>query len=68
MLEVAQEDMRELLDPEIARLTALLKTNSAVRNEEVEQLVQLRQTLDASLNTANLRLDALRVIVAGGQE
>lgn len=68
MLELAQEDMRELLDPEIARLTALQQKNPAVRNEEIEQLVQLRKQLDASLNAVTLRLDALRVIVAGGQE
>ncbi|NLW06182.1 MAG: hypothetical protein GX029_13320, partial [Pseudomonadaceae bacterium] len=64
----AQEDMRELLDPEIARLTALQQKNPAVRTEEVEQLVAQRKQLDSLLNAASLRLDALRVIVAGGQE
>ena len=68
LLEVAQESMRELLDPEISRLTALQQKNPAVRNEEIEQLVQLRKQLDSALNAASLRLDALRVIVAGGQE
>lgn len=68
MLELAQQDMRDLLDPEIARLTALQKNNPAVRNEEVEQLVEQRKQLDSALNAASLRLDALRVIVAGGQE
>ncbi|HKM16293.1 MAG TPA: RNA polymerase-associated protein RapA [Marinospirillum sp.] len=68
ILELAQTDMRELLDPEIARLTALQQKNPAVRSEEIDQLVQLRKQLDSSLNAATLRLDALRVIVAGGQE
>ncbi len=68
ILELAQVDMRELLDPEIARLTALQHKNPAVRSEEINQLVQLRKQLDTSLNAATLRLDALRVIVAGGQE
>lgn len=67
LIEAAQTEMRQLLDPEISRLQALALTNPAVRASEIEHLHQLRQQLDAGLNSATLRLDALRAIVCEGK-
>lgn len=68
LLETAQVQMRELLDPEIARLTALSQKNPSIRQEEISHLSQLRQQLDKMLNAAELRMDAIRVVISGGQE
>lgn len=68
LLEKAQLSMRSQLDPEISRLEALAQHNPAIREEEISRLKKLRQELDASLNQASLKMDALRVIVAAGKE
>lgn len=68
LIEQAQVTMLGLFDPEIARLKALREHNPSVRASEIEDLEQLRTDLGIELNSAKLRLDAVRVIVAGGQE
>ncbi len=64
VLHQAQQQAEEILTTEINRLKALSKVNSNVRADEInhfkEQLARLTEIIDA----ANLRLDAVRVIVA----
>jgi ATP-dependent helicase HepA len=64
VLQQAQQQATEILSKEINRLNALSKVNSNIRAEEIvyfeNQLSMLTEVIDA----ANLRLDAIRVIVA----
>ncbi|WP_416886365.1 RNA polymerase-associated protein RapA [Marinospirillum sp.] len=68
LIEKAQQQMRDHLDPEIARITALAQHNPAVREQEVQRPTQLRCQLDQQINSARLRMDALRVIVTAGPD
>ncbi|MCG6659464.1 RNA polymerase-associated protein RapA [Halomonas campisalis] len=68
IVEAAQVRMRESLDGELARLTALARLNPAVREEELEALRHERAELDAAIDGTRLRLDAVRVIVTVGEE
>lgn len=61
--EAAQARMREQLDGEIARLTALAARNPAVRLEEIDAAQAERDALAEALANSRLRLDAIRVIV-----
>lgn len=64
VLESAQQHATETLTIEINRLKALSKVNPNIRADEIRyfetQLAKLTEVIDA----ANLRLDAVRVIVA----
>ena len=64
VLQQAQQHAAETLSIEINRLNALSKVNPNIRTEEIlhyeKQLSMLTEVIDA----ANLRLDAVRVIVA----
>ena len=64
ILEQARRQATQLLGGEIDRLKALQQRNPNVRDEEIryfeEQLTAVRQLIDS----AHLRLDALRVIVS----
>ncbi len=64
VLQQAQQHAAETLSIEINRLNALSKVNPNIRAEEIlhyeKQLSMLTEVIDA----ANLRLDAVRVIVA----
>ncbi|NQD92029.1 RNA polymerase-associated protein RapA [Pseudomonas sp. CrR25] len=53
------------LDEELARLTALQAVNPSVRDSELEALRQQREQGLAMLDKAALRLEAIRVLVAG---
>ncbi|WP_416138268.1 RNA polymerase-associated protein RapA [Halomonas sp. HK25] len=66
--EAAQVRMREELDGELARLTALARHNPAVRDDELAALRSERQALDEAIEGTRLRLDAVRVIVTVGEE
>jgi ATP-dependent helicase HepA len=68
IVEAAQTRMRHELDTELARLEALARLNPAVRKEELEALMRERGELDAAIDGARLRLDAVRVIVTVGEE
>ncbi|MFP4262934.1 MAG: RNA polymerase-associated protein RapA [Halomonas sp.] len=68
IIEAAQARMRDELDGELARLTALARRNPAVREEELAALRDERAALDAAIEGARLRLDAVRVIVTVGEE
>ncbi len=50
--------------PEIERLKALQQVNPNVRDEEIQFFKQQLQQLIDALKSSNLRLDAVRVIVA----
>ena len=63
IVEQAQQQMREQLSAELARLEALASHNPAVREEELEALRQERAALDSAIETTRLRLDSVRVIV-----
>ncbi|MGE4534193.1 RNA polymerase-associated protein RapA [Halomonas sp.] len=68
IVEAAQVRMRDELDGELARLTALARRNPAVREAELTALREERGALDAAIEGARLRLDAVRVIVTVGEE
>jgi ATP-dependent helicase HepA len=61
----ARREMISQLEHEISRLRELQKVNSAVRQEEIDLLVEQQHALDEHLSAARLRLDALRVIRRG---
>lgn len=67
-LERVAEAKRRLandMDEELARLTALQAVNPSVRDSEIETLRSQREQGLASLDKAALRLEAIRVLVAG---
>lgn len=51
-------------DQEIARQTALREVNRAIRREEIRHLALARSASLAAINDVQVRLDAIRVIVA----
>ncbi|MBD7976370.1 RNA polymerase-associated protein RapA [Serpens gallinarum] len=53
------------LDEEIARLTALQAVNPSVRDSEIDALRHQREDGLSYLDKASLRLEAIRVLVAG---
>lgn len=65
LVENARKAMRLQFDQEINRLRELQKVNQTVRPEEIELLIQHRESLDKFLEDARLRLDAVRVIQRG---
>lgn len=68
LVERAQRQMRDTLDVELARLKALAQHNGAIRDDELEALRSERRALDAAIEGATLRLDAVRVIVTVDNE
>lgn len=64
LIENAREQAQTELDSEVNRLTSLQKVNSNIRNEEIEYLRQHRQDVLAALDNTQIRLDAIRVIIA----
>ncbi|NIE78316.1 RNA polymerase-associated protein RapA [Pantoea sp. Ap-967] len=61
----AQRRLSAEADEELARLTALQAVNPSVRDSEIEALRKLREEGLAMLDKAALRLEAIRVLVAG---
>lgn len=61
----AQRRWQANLDEEIARLTALQAVNPSVRDTEIDALRTQREEGMAMLDKAALRLEAIRVLVAG---
>ncbi|MBA1272381.1 RNA polymerase-associated protein RapA [Stutzerimonas azotifigens] len=61
----AQRRLQADLDEELARLTALQAVNPSVRDSEIEALRKQREDGLAMLEKAALRLEAIRVLVAG---
>ena len=61
----AQHRLKAGLNEELARLTALQAVNPSVRSSEIDALRQQREEGLAALDKAALRLEAIRVLVAG---
>ncbi|TDF82729.1 RNA polymerase-associated protein RapA [Pseudomonas sp. H9] len=61
----AQRRLAAETDEELARLTALQAVNPSVRDSEIEALRKQREQGLAMLEKAALRLEAIRVLVAG---
>ena len=61
----AQRRLTAELDEELARMTALKAINPSVRDSEIEALKHQRTQGLAMLEKAALRLEAIRVLVAG---
>ena len=64
LLAAAHEQSHQMLGKEIHRLEGLARVNPNVRREETEFLELQQQAVTAALDSASLRLDALRVLVA----
>ena len=64
-VEKARQQLVASLDEELARLTALKQVNPSVRDSELEALRTQRDESVALLDKASLRLEAIRVLVAG---
>ena len=58
-------EMNAQLDHEIGRLKELQKVNRSVRGEEIDLLVAQQSALNQHLQSARLRLDAIRLIQRG---
>ena len=63
LLQQSLTAMHQNMDAEIARLRALKQVNPNVRDSEIELLVKHRAELDSHLQAAQVRMDALRVLV-----
>lgn len=61
----AKARMQAELDEELARLTALQAVNPSVRDSEIQALRKRRDESLALFDKAGLRLEAIRVLVAG---
>jgi ATP-dependent helicase HepA len=64
LIAAARKQIMETLEPEIERLRALQAHNPNVRSEEIEFFESQRAGINTALESANVRLDALRIIVA----
>ena len=64
LVEEAHGAMAVELDGEIERLQRLARVNPNVRAEEVSYLEATRETLERYLRGAQLKLDAVRVVIA----
>ncbi|MCK5727563.1 MAG: RNA polymerase-associated protein RapA [Thiotrichaceae bacterium] len=63
IIKQAHQQNRALLENEINRLIALQAHNDNIRPEEIDYLQQRMASSDLALDNAQLRLDAIRVIV-----
>ncbi|MFC0180619.1 RNA polymerase-associated protein RapA [Thorsellia kenyensis] len=63
IIESATNEAKLALNLEINRLEALSKINKTVREDEIETLKSHKSLILSHLNEANIRLDAIRVIV-----
>ncbi len=64
LITQAEARIRQTFTPEIERLKALQQVNPNVRDEEIQFFEQQWLQLTNALKSSNLRLDAVRVIVA----
>lgn len=64
IIAAAHKQIEQTFTQEIARLKALRKVNPNVREEEIQFFEQQLQSLARLFDSAKLRLDALRVIIA----
>nr|MBA2482965.1 RNA polymerase-associated protein RapA [Nitrosomonas sp.] len=64
IISQAQHQIKQTVKQEIDRLKALYKINPNVRLEEIEFFERQLENLLKRLESANLRLDAIRIIIA----
>ena len=64
LIDEALEKMRTQQQGELQRLEALAQVNPNIRQQEIDLLRDETQALAGYLETAQLKLDALRVVVA----
>lgn len=64
LIAEAEARIQQTFTPEIERLKALQQVNPNVRDEEIQFFEQQLRQLTGALKSSNLRLDAVRVIVA----
>ena len=64
LLQHAHQQAEETLNIEINRLKALSKVNPNIRAEEINYFEKQLSMLTEVIDAANIRLDAVRVIVA----
>jgi len=67
VIEAARAEANEKLGAELSRLNALKAVNPNIREDEIEALESNREQVLESLDQANWRLDALRLIVVTHQ-
>jgi ATP-dependent helicase HepA len=65
LITAAENETEEQLGEQISRLRSLQKTNPNVRDDEIKQLEDEKSQLLEYIQHPQLRLDALRLIVAG---
>ena len=65
LVELAEKQIEQKLGEQISRLQSLQKTNPNVRDDEIKQLVDEKAQLHEYIQHPQLRLDALRLIIAG---
>lgn len=65
LVEQASQRFTSDLDEEINRLKALRQVNPLVRDSEIDTLEKHKAEGKVSLQHAKVRLDALRILVAG---
>ena len=65
LIEMAEKQIEEQLGEQISRLRSLQKTNPNVRDDEIKQLSNEKDQLHEYIQHPQLRLDALRLIIAG---
>ncbi|MDU0352701.1 RNA polymerase-associated protein RapA [Paraglaciecola aquimarina] len=59
--------MQELLGDELTRLQSLQQVNPAIRDEEIEHVASQISSLETTMNSASLHLEAVRLIVNNPQ-
>ena len=65
LITTAEKQIEEQLGDQISRLRSLQKTNPNVRDDEIKQLADEKDQLHEHIQHPQLRLDALRLIIAG---
>ena len=65
LIDIADKQIEEQLGEQISRLRSLQKTNPNVRDDEIQQLANEKDQLQEYIRHPQLRLDALRLIIAG---
>ncbi len=63
LIETARDDANEKLSAELARLLALKRVNSGIRDDEIQTLQHNHRQILIHLQQAGWRLDAIRLVV-----
>ena len=64
MIATAQQQARDKLGEEVQRMQALAAVNPNIRREEIDYVRDTQEALEAYLAAAELKMDALRVVVS----